>query len=47
MSLIVFLCTFSKLKIAIMVIKAAADFIKTNCYIVVVPILMFVVAVNL
>lgn len=45
-SLIVFLCTFKKLRIAVTVIKAAADFTKKNCYVVLVPVIMFFLAVT-
>lgn len=44
-SFVVFLCTFKKLRIAITVIKAAADFTTKNCYIIVVPVLIFLFAV--
>lgn len=45
-SLFIFLCTFKKLRIAVTVIKAAADFTAKNCYVVMVPIFMFAFAVS-
>ena len=45
-SLFIFLCTFKKLRIAVTVIKAAADFTAKNCYVIIVPVFLFCCAVN-